>query len=93
MATAGTHLGPVGAVSELIWLISAAVKISGDHCREYDPSTVRAGPSAVCPSSPLGWFVITASPIVIGEGWLDARSGNDYLLTGGTYLGSIEAVV
>ena len=91
--TAGAHLGPVGAISESIRHVSAAVKISSHHCREYDSTTVRAGPTAVCPNTPVGWLVTAASPIVIGEGWLDARSGNDYLLTGGSHLGSIGAVV
>jgi hypothetical protein len=93
LSTYATYLGPVGAVSELIWLASAAGKISRDHCRKYDPTTARAGPTAVCTNTPMGWLVIAASPIVIGEGCLDARSGNDYLLTGGTCLRSIGAIV
>jgi hypothetical protein len=95
LKTVGTYLGPVGTISdsEYIWCVSAAPKVSRDHCGEYDPMTARAGPTAVCPNPLLAWLVIAASPIVIGEGWLDARSGNDYLLTGGTLLGSIGAVV
>jgi len=93
LITAGTFLGPVVAVSELIWCVSAAPKISCDHCREYDPRTARTGPTAICPKRPLGWLVTAASSIVIGDGWLDAWSGNDYLLTGRTLLGSIVAVV
>ena len=91
--TSGTHLGPVTTVSELIWLVPAAVKISRDYWRVYDPTTVWAGPTAVYPNPPLGWLVIAASPIVIGKGWLNTRSRNDYLLTGWTNLGSIGAVV
>ena len=93
LLTFGTSLGPVGAVSESIWPVSTAGKITRDHWRDYSPTTARASPTAVYHNNPLGWFVIAASPIVIGEGWLDARSRNDYLLTGGTRLGSIGAVV
>ena len=93
MSTAGTCLGPVDAVNELGWRAPAAAKVSRDHCREYDPTTVRAGPTAVCLSIPIAWVVVAAMPIVIGEGWLDTRSGNDYLLTRRTRLGSIGAVL
>ena len=97
MLTARTFLGPFVlffvVVSELIRIVSAAGKIGRDHCREYNPITARTGPTAVCPKPPLRWLVTAASPIVIGEGWLDARSGNDFLFTGRTHLGSIGAVV
>ena len=93
LLTFGTSLGPVGAVSEFMWPASAAGKTRAHHCREYDPTTAPAYPTAVLHSNPLGWYVTTALPITIGEGWLDARSGNDYLLTGRTHLGSIGAVV
>jgi hypothetical protein len=92
LSTAGTYLGPVGAVSEMMWLASAAGKISRDPCREYDPTTTRAGLTAVCHIPPIRWLVTAASPIVIGEDCLNAKSGNDYLLTGGTLLGSFGAV-
>ena len=91
--TVGTYLGPVGPVSELTCVASAAGKISRDHCREYGPTTARAGQTAVSLNSPLGWLVIAASAIIIGKGWLNTRAGNDYLLTSGTHLGSIGAVV
>ena len=93
MITAGTYLGLVGAVIILIWFVTAAVKISRDHCRDYDPRTARAGPTAVYPNPPIVWWLIATSSIVIGEGWLNTRSGNDYLMTGRTFLGSIVAVM
>ena len=93
MLTLGTYFSPVGAFSELIWLVSAAAKIIRDHCREYDPTTGWADPTTVCPNMPIIWLVTAESSIVIGEGWLNTRAGNDYLLTSGTHFGSISAFV